>query len=131
MTEIKIAGGCLCGAIRFNATAAPTKSTVCYCQYCRRAFGAQSVAWLTFEVSDFACIKGKPASYASSPPVVRTFCDTCGTSLTYTNSARPDEIDVATAIFDDPDPYPPEGIVFPSRKLAWDTCLDRPVLHDD
>ena len=130
MTEAEITGGCFCGAIRFKATAAPQLSTVCYCRDCQRLFGAQSVAWLTFKRVDFACIKGEPASFASSQPVVRTFCSTCGTSLTYTNSSRPDEIDVVTAIFDDPDFYPPEGIVFPSMKLAWDTCLDKPVMHD-
>jgi len=89
------------------------------------------VAWLTFRSSDFVCVKGKPASYASSPPVIRTFCEICGTSLTYSNDTRPDEIDVATATLDEPGSYPPEGLVFPGRKLAWDTCLDKPVLHDD
>ncbi len=30
-----------------------------------------------------------------------------------------------------PENFPPEGIVFPSRKVPWDVRLDKPVLHDD
>ena len=130
MSEDEMTGGCLCGAVRFRAKAAPLHSTVCYCQYCRRAFGAQSVAWLTFKSSDFGHDKGEPATYESSPGVTRTFCPSCGTSLTYSHVDRPDDIDVATAAFDDPGAHPPEGIVFPSRKVAWDVCLDKPVQHD-
>jgi hypothetical protein len=130
MAEVEISGGCRCGAVRFSAKAVPMSSTVCYCQYCQHSFGAQSVAWVTFKSSEFSYTKGPPVSHESSPGVTRTFCGTCGTSLTYSNSERPDEIDVATATLDDPNAYPPEGIVFPSRKIAWDICLPKPIFHD-
>jgi hypothetical protein len=121
----------MCGAIRFEAKSPPSPSTVCYCEYCRHAVGAASVAWLTFRSADFAFTKGTPSSYASSPGVRRTFCPNCGTSLTYTNARREAEIDVVTGAMDHPEAYPPEGIVFPSRKVPWDVRLDKPVLHDD
>lgn len=114
----------MCGEVRFEAAAAPKASTVCYCHYCRKAAGAMSVAWLTFAGDQFCYTKGRPAEYNSSPGVTRTFCPRCGTSLTYINSSRPEEIDVTTAAMDAPEAYPPRGIVFPDRKVSWDRCLE-------
>jgi hypothetical protein len=131
MPEQRHTGGCMCGAIRFEARRRPSPSTICYCEYCRHAVGALSVAWLTFRAEDFAFTKGRPASYASSPGVTRTFCPTCGTSLTYTHAGRKEEIDVVTGAMDHPEAYPAEGVVFPSRKVPWDVRPDKPVFHDD
>ena len=131
MTEQKHTGGCMCGEIRFEAKSPPNPSTVCYCEYCRHAAGAISVAWLTFRAEDFVFTKGNPSSYASSPGVARTFCPKCGTSLTYTNASRKSEIDVTTGSMDHPETYPPSGIVLLSHKVPWDVHPDRPVLFDD
>jgi hypothetical protein len=96
MPETEILGGCMCGAIRCRATEPPCVSTVCHCQDCRRGAGAQSVAWVTFPAESFAFIQGEPARFRSSPPVERTFCGRCGTSLTYQNADRGHEIDITT-----------------------------------
>ena len=129
--ESRHTGGCMCGEIRYQAKAPPQSSTICYCVWCRHSAGAVSVAWLTFRAEDFAVTKGQPASYASSPGVVRTFCPRCGTSLTYKLERRKGEIDVTTGSTDRPEDYPPDGAVFPSHKVAWDVLPDRPTLHDD
>jgi len=42
-------GGCLCKAVRFRVTGDPLHSVICHCHSCRRASGAPSVAWLTFD----------------------------------------------------------------------------------
>jgi hypothetical protein len=131
MAEQKHAGGCMCGAIRFEVKSPPNPSTICYCEYCRHAVGAVSVAWLTFRAGDFAFTKGSPASYASSAGVTRTFCPKCGTSLTYANTSRPTEIDVTTGSMDHPEAYPPAGVVFAGHKVPWDVPPNLPSLHDD
>ncbi|HJN51913.1 MAG: GFA family protein [Pseudomonadales bacterium] len=131
MSDTNLTGGCLCGAIRFKVTASPLHSTVCYCTSCRRAFGAQSVAWVTVSLSSFSFTGTHPSTFTSSPGVSRTFCGTCGTSLTYSREGRVDDIDIATATLDNPESCPPEGIVFPSNKVAWDICIDKPILHDE
>src|SRR5262245_10092492 len=93
MTE----GGCLCGAIRYVADGAPTASMICHCDTCCRAAGAPIVAWLTFPRDRFTFIGGSPGEFHSSASVTRTFCATCGTSLTYAHADRPAEIDVTTS----------------------------------
>src|SRR3712207_5095313 len=104
---MEILGGCFCGAVRYRASERPRISTICHCQDCRRAGGAQSVAWVTFLAASFAFVQGEPMRFRSSPPVVRTFCGRCGTPLTYQNVERADEIDVTTGSLDDPEAFPP------------------------
>ncbi len=36
----KYAGGCLCGAVRYAATADPAYAGLCYCADCRKASGS-------------------------------------------------------------------------------------------
>ena len=91
----------------------------CHCQNCRRAAGAQAVAWITVDRSNFRLEKGQPKKYRTETGAVRTFCDRCGTSLTYEIDKRPDEIDVTTGSLDDPEAFPPTRDVFPEEKLSW------------
>jgi hypothetical protein len=112
-------GGCSCGAIRFQMTGEPDRVAVCHCGDCRRAVGAQSVAWLILRKADYAISSGSPVAHASSPGVIRTFCGSCGTSLTYSHSNTPERIDVTVASMDDPGRFPPTKTSFESERLDW------------
>ena len=110
-------GGCLCGNVRYTLTEAPQSALICHCVSCRRAAGAQSVAWLNFPSRDFSLISGDPTRYRSSADVSRTFCGLCGTTLTYRNDGDPDFVFVTAASLDDPEEFPP-------THLSWDLAND-------
>ena len=112
-------GGCFCAALRYRVDAAPTASAICHCRSCRRASGAAAVAWLTFPRANFRWIRGTPRTHRSSPGVERTFCDRCGTPLTYTRDTLPGTIDVTTASLDDPTRFPPTREVWVAHRLPW------------
>ncbi|MBA2344285.1 MAG: GFA family protein [Rubrobacter sp.] len=112
-------GGCFCGGVRYRTVGEPLSSDVCHCVSCRRASGAQSVAWLTFTLEGFSFVTGDPTPLRSSPGVTRTFCGTCGTSLTYQNDGDPDSIDVTTASLDRPETFPPTRHIWTEDRLAW------------
>src|SRR5215211_6285540 len=76
-------GGCFCGRVRCRVSGEALRSAVCHCTSCRTATGAQSVAWVSFPYGRFSFIEGEPADFRSSDEVSRTFCQSCGTSLTY------------------------------------------------
>ena len=96
MEESSITGGCYCGRVRFRANGPTLYQANCHCANCRRAAGAQAVAWITVKLSEFAFEKGEPTRYRTDTGASRTFCDSCGTSLTYENDERPNEIDITT-----------------------------------
>ena len=114
-----ITGGCYCGKIRFKADQ-PVKSRAnCHCANCRLAAGAQAVAWITVNSSQFTVTAGKPKRYRTDTGAYRTFCGDCGTSLTYENDSRPGEIDITTGSLDDPENFAPTKDVFADEKLSW------------
>lgn len=117
-------GGCFCGEVRYRVAGNPRTSAICHCVSCRRASGAQSVAWLTFPSEGFSFISGDPAEYRSSVEVSRTFCDGCGTSLTYQHGGDPDFIDVTTASLDLPDEFPPAHHIWLEDKVSWESIND-------
>lgn len=112
-------GGCLCRAIRYRVTGAPQYSVLCHCATCRRASGAPSVAWLTFDRRQVEFLSGTPQSYRSSSGVVRRFCGTCGSAISYENAGSPQSIDLTTASLDDPQAFPPSDEVWVEHKLPW------------
>jgi hypothetical protein len=114
-----IIGGCYCGAVRFTASHEPMHQANCHCANCRRAAGAQSVAWITVPVSHFAFEKGTAKRFRTETKAWRTFCDVCGTSLTYESDDRPGEIDITTGSLDHPEKFPPTKDIFPEEKLPW------------
>jgi len=121
-------GGCLCGAVRYRVTAAPTALVVCHCRSCRRAAGAPSLAWVIFRAADFAFTRGKPATFKSSPGVERGFCASCGTTLTYADADRPEVADVTTATFDNPDAFAPTKEIWLEEKITWE-AVDHALLR--
>ena len=113
-------GGCLCTAIRYQVVGAPLHSVICHCESCRRASAAPSVAWLTFRVENFQLLRGVPRSFRSSAGVVRTFCERCGTPLTYANERSAESIDVTTVSLDDPTLFPPTQEGWLEDRLPWE-----------
>lgn len=62
--------------------------------------------------------------FASSPGVVRSFCSTCGTSLSYRNERWPDDIHLMVGIFDHSEALPPQFHIFFDERLPWTTTSD-------
>jgi hypothetical protein len=119
MNNTIITGGCYCGMIRFAAIHSPLSQSNCHCSNCRRAVGAQAVAWITVRRSGFRFDQGTPKTYRTETGALRTFCENCGTSLTYEIGHRPDEIDVTTGSLDHPELFPPQEDSYADEKLPW------------
>ncbi len=112
-------GGCSCAAIRYRITDEPAYSVICHCTSCRRANGAPAVAWITVARPQFRFVSGFPKSHQSSPGVVRRFCGTCGSPLTYENAGSADSIDITTATLDRPEGFPPRQEVWFEHRIPW------------
>jgi hypothetical protein len=76
-------GGCLCGAIRYRASEAPQWASYCHCGMCRKVSGAPFMGFVEFPARTLQWTQGQPAQYHSSDGVIRRFCSTCGSSLTF------------------------------------------------
>jgi hypothetical protein len=120
-----LTGGCLCGAIRYEAEGDPFHETLCHCETCRRATGAPAVAWLTMPRASFRFTSGTPTTFASSDEGRRRFCPACGTALTFESSDYPDETDLTAASLDHPALAPPRDHTWSTSALEWFWTLHR------
>jgi hypothetical protein len=57
--------------------------------------------------------------YASSVGVIRTFCDVCGTPLTFEGDKFPGELHIMAGTLDDPASVKPTRHVWTSEALPW------------
>ncbi|MBK8161242.1 MAG: GFA family protein [Rhodospirillaceae bacterium] len=76
-------GGCLCGAVRFEASGPAAKPHTCSCKMCQRHSGALTTAWVEFPRAAVRWVgpSGAPAQFRSSDYSSRAFCPACGSSL--------------------------------------------------
>lgn len=121
-------GSCLCGRTRFRITFPTRFFSHCHCRSCRLAFGAPVVTWAGVPSEQFQWLAGGDSvgRYASSPGVERTFCPTCGTSLTFTSPAWAGETHVAAATLQGELDRPIGGHAFYDEHVPWLAVADPP-----
>ncbi|GGL70145.1 GFA family protein [Wenxinia marina] len=113
-------GYCLCGACRYEIDDdAVDWQALCVCESCRRASGAPVVGWMGVARDGFRWTGDEPGRFASSPGVMRSFCPTCGTPLTFSTDKREHQIDVLAATLSDPAVFRPERVDFADEALDW------------
>jgi hypothetical protein len=120
----KVGGRCLCGAIEFQYGGTPNWTLHCHCESCRRATSSPMTTWISVPRSAFGFIKGAPRHFASSPGVIRGFCENCGSPLTYECARAPDEVHVYAASLLAAANVVPTRHVFVAEQLPWFEVLD-------
>ena len=117
--RLPIEGGCLCGAVRYRIDAAAGRRRICHCATCRRAAGAQSVAWATVAGDGFAFVAGRAGRARllarRGPHPLRRPAAPASPS-----SGEPDSIDVTLASLDDPEAMPPRRRSGSRTGLSWE-----------
>lgn len=118
-----ITGGCLCGAVRYEAIGKPLAVAYCHCASCRRHTGAPVVAWVAYESEMVRHPTGQRKIYNSSPGVGRAFCEECGTPLTWEGNSRRFAGRVFTefliSTLDAPHACVPDLHWFDSERIGW------------
>ena len=118
---MKLEGGCLCGAVRFKTEKQPQWIKHCHCVLCRKVTGSAFLTGLMYRAQDIHWT-GTSSSFESSSGVLRTFCQTCGSSLGFREVQAPEKDCVLLGAFDDPSLIEIEGNVehvFAECELSW------------
>jgi hypothetical protein len=77
----EITGGCLCGAVRYEASEPPTKNAICHCHMCQQWTGSAFLATAGFSGAALRFTQGEPKIYRSSSFMERAHCAECGSAL--------------------------------------------------
>ncbi|PYJ72511.1 MAG: GFA family protein [Verrucomicrobia bacterium] len=123
MAANSIHGGCLCAAVRYEASGEPHNITQCHCADCRKSGGAPFVTWASFRRNNFRFTHGAPREIAWAGRV-RSSCANCGTALTFLSQPEADEVDVTGCSFDHPEAVPPQDHTWIEDRLPWIQLAD-------
>jgi hypothetical protein len=120
-----ITGGCLCGAVRYESSAPPVVTRVCWCRVCQFLGAGSGTVNACFRTESFA-IHGECSDFmsiADSGSVMhRRFCPGCGTPLFSSAESRPHLVFVRAGTLDDPELARPEMTIWTSQAPTW-ACI--------
>lgn len=121
-------GGCLCGAVTFEASSDPIDVWNCHCDDCRKVTGASFSTNVIVKLDDLFVTKGVPSTYPRSADNgnIKTynFCVACGSLLFSDNSGRPEIGVVRVGSIDDASFVQPSGNLYCSRALPFSHLAD-------
>jgi hypothetical protein len=118
------AGGCACGAIRYEIPGEPLVQNHCQCRDCQHKSGTGHGSYLTFPRAGVK-LQGQAQHWDivgdSGNVKTRSFCPTCGSPVYLTFAAAPDVFTVHAASLDDPSRFQPQMVTYRVRGYAWDS----------
>lgn len=117
-------GGCLCGAIGYQATREPVNVGYCHCRMCQVSSGAPILPWASFATDSFAYVQGEPVGYRSSPRGQREFCRKCGSQLTFRDAQTPGVVDVNIGTLSEPAAVSPTYHIWYASRIDWFETTD-------
>ena len=131
MDSDSFTGGCLCGAVRYEAKGEPCDSLICHCRMCQRASGAPITALLFMTADHLKITKGQTRTLVFSPRCNRQICDACGSPLFITRHTRPDMRAIYVGSLDDPRGFEPNLHVCVSSAMGWLDIRDNLPRHTE
>ena len=115
-------GGCLCGALRYEAQGEPTLAGYCYCADCRKASGSGFVPFMNFPKSAVR-FGGETLTFtskaASGGDAVRNSCPVCGGLVFGGEIGKSRSFTIYAGSLDDPSLFHPTVAIFTRDRPAW------------
>lgn len=116
MTD-KIAGGCLCGACRYETDAEPINVRACHCRACQKATGGPFYARVLVPVQGLQ-FSGPVGWFNSSDDVRRGFCTRCGSTM-FSERFSIGAVGLTMGTLDEPDRFEPAEHIWASGMQRW------------
>lgn len=125
-----IAGSCLCGAVRYEASDAGV-AVNCHCSRCRKWHGAAfaSIVRVPLETLRVASGAESIGRFSSSPGITRCFCKVCGSSL-FTLRADLGRAHIRLGTVDGNPGVRPSLHIFVGSKAPWFEITDSLPQHE-
>jgi hypothetical protein len=120
-----ITGGCLCGRVRYSASANPILTRICWCrdcQYLAAGGGTVNVVFATEAVAIAGPLRTYESLADSGNRMHRRFCEHCGTAVTSAAESRPHLLIVRAGTLDDPEVANPSMAIWTDSAPSW-ACI--------
>lgn len=110
-------GGCLCGAVRYEAAVENTEAYYCHCRMCQRSFGNIFATFFNLPKASVKWTTHAPKYFHSSKIARRGFCGECGTPLSF-EFHDSERMDLSVGSLDHPEAMKPVSHFAVEYRLA-------------
>ena len=132
-------GGCQCGAVRYQLSAAPLTLYACHCTECQKQSTSAFGMSLQVPRGGFRIVKGEPKVWrrtADSGMAVHCyFCGNCGTRLYHDAEFARDTVNIKPGTLDDTSGLDPVANIWTGSAQPWvhlsDDLLNYAAQPDD
>ena len=120
----RFTGGCLCGAVRYEATGEPEVTLFCHCTQCQKETGSAFSAEIILPRTAVT-IEGAMTEYDtvadSGNKATRKFCPICGCPilLEFERADYRDTVCISVGSLDDASSLQPQAHCFTATKQPW------------
>lgn len=123
ITAYPIAGGCECGAIKYQITSAPLFASVCACSACKKQSGSAFGISLRVRREHLRVVSGQPKTWSrpadSGANIECAFCENCGNRIWNGSSAIPDCVSIKPGTLEEPNWFQPRYLSSASNLPTW------------
>ena len=117
------AGGCYCGAVRYECDGPVLMRGLCFCRTCQMISGGAGNLFMGVMADVFRLTRGELKEFAHperDAPPVRSFCGTCGVQVISRSPKAPGGVLIRVGTLDDPKVFEgPELVVWTSEMQAF------------
>ena len=119
---MRLTGGCLCGAVRYEVETPSELHYLCHCSDCRKHGGAAwhaaiVVAWADFKVTGETAKSTVTAE--SGRTIARHVCATCHSQLYVTQWPVAERVSVKAGSLDDQSLFDPRYEIWTQSRVDW------------
>ena len=120
-TRKRYTGGCLCGALRYEAKGEAGAAGYCFCADCRKASGSGFIPFINFSAKALR-FTGQPRQFVSKAlrgDAVRNFCPVCGSLVFGGVIGESDSFTIYAGSLDDKSLFHPRVAIFTRNRPDW------------
>jgi hypothetical protein len=126
MTDLPLTGGCLCGGVRYEVTAAPAVVGYCHCTRCQRRTGTAAAISAMLVPGSLRVTAGEELldSFDPDDGWSKVFCSACGGALWARSRDDPDLVALRMGTFDGDPGVRPSYRQFTAYAAVWEPIPD-------
>jgi hypothetical protein len=121
-TGERFSGGCLCGALRYEAEGVPDYMGHCYCEDCRKASGSGFIPFIGF-MGSAVRFHGQSLKFkskaANGREATRNSCPVCGSLVFGGDIDKDTSFTIYAGTLDDPSLFHPTIAIFTRGRPEW------------
>ena len=125
-TNLPLIGGCGCGAVRFELSAAPVAATYCHCTRCQRRSGTAASPNARVAPGSVRVVTGEDElrSWVPEGGLPKAFCASCGSALFALSADDGSIVSVRLGAFDADPGVRPSARQFVAYAASWEQIPD-------